>query len=157
MSKLGLPYVPCTLIWTNKNLDKYSSVYPTYLFKKFRHFWKLGDCHEKDLGIYLYATSSRSFTIAPIRAPLETVGSQGMTRWSTATVFILVVFITIVSCATLPGLDNGNPGCIDLRAKSPPTKHKPCGPKTNLPPLKMNLQQSDPLIIALVPVWHPFN
>ena len=38
MSKLGLPYVPCTLIWTKESLDKYSSVYPTYLPKKFGHF-----------------------------------------------------------------------------------------------------------------------
>ena len=38
MSKLGLPYVPCTLIWTKKSLDNYSSVYPTYLPKKFGHF-----------------------------------------------------------------------------------------------------------------------
>jgi hypothetical protein len=63
----------------------------------------------------------------------------------------------MVSCAMLPGLAKGNPGCIDLLAKSPPTKHSPCGPKTSLPPLNINLQQSDPRIIALVPVWHPIN
>ena len=63
----------------------------------------------------------------------------------------------MVSFAILPGLANGNPGCIDLLAKSPPTKHNPCGPKTSLPPLNINLQQSDPRIIAFVPVWHPIN
>ena len=63
--------------------------------------------------------------MAPTSAPLDTVGSQGITRWSVATVFILVVFITIVSCAILPGLAKGKPGCIDLLAKSPPTKHRP--------------------------------
>jgi len=38
MSKLGVPYLPCSLVWTKMNLDKYSSVYPTYLPKKFGHF-----------------------------------------------------------------------------------------------------------------------
>ena len=40
MSILGLPYpyLPCTLIWTKKSLDKFSSVYPTYLPQKFGHF-----------------------------------------------------------------------------------------------------------------------
>ena len=33
MSKLGLNFVPCTLISTKKSLDKYSSVHPTYLPK----------------------------------------------------------------------------------------------------------------------------
>ena len=65
---------------------------------------------------------------------------------------MLVVLITIVNCAILPGFAKGNPGCIDLRAKSPPTRHKPCGPKISRPPLKINLQQSDPVIIAFVPV-----
>ena len=69
--------------------------------------------------------------------------------------FMFVVLMTMVSWAILPGLANGNPGCMDLRAKSPPTRHKPWGPKTSRPPLKMNRQQSDPLIIAFVPVWHP--
>ena len=90
--------------------------------------------------------------MAPIRAPLDNVGSQGITRWSTAIVFMFVVLITIVSFAILPGLAKGNPGCIDLRAKSPPIKHRPCGPKTSLPPLNINLQQSEPRMIALVPV-----
>ena len=39
MSKLGLSYLPRTLVWTKICLDKYSSVYPTYLSKKFGHFW----------------------------------------------------------------------------------------------------------------------
>ena len=38
MSKVGLPYLPCTLVWTKISLDKHSSVYPTYLSKKFGHF-----------------------------------------------------------------------------------------------------------------------
>ena len=38
MSKVGLPYLPSTLVWTKKGLDKYSSVYPTYLSKKFGRF-----------------------------------------------------------------------------------------------------------------------
>ena len=38
MSKLGVPYLPCSLVWTKINLDKHSSVYPTYLPKKFGHF-----------------------------------------------------------------------------------------------------------------------
>ena len=36
--KLGPPYVPSSLVWTKKSLDKYSFVYPTYLSKKFGHF-----------------------------------------------------------------------------------------------------------------------
>ena len=68
---------------------------------------------------------------------------------------MLVVLITIVSWAILPGLASGKPGWIDLRAKSPPTRHNPWGPKTSRPPLKINLQQSDPVMIAFVPVWHP--
>ena len=39
MSKLGVPYLPCSLVWTKMNLDKYSSVYPTYLPKKVWTFW----------------------------------------------------------------------------------------------------------------------
>ena len=35
MSKLGLPYVPSTLVWTQISLEKYTTVYPTYLSKKF--------------------------------------------------------------------------------------------------------------------------
>ena len=38
MSKVGLPYLPSTLVWTKISLDKYSSVYPTYLSRKFGHF-----------------------------------------------------------------------------------------------------------------------
>ena len=38
MSKVDLPYLPSTLVWTKKGLDKYSSVYPTYLSKKFGRF-----------------------------------------------------------------------------------------------------------------------
>ena len=38
MSLLGLPYLPSRLVWTKKNLDKYTFVYPTYLSKKFGHF-----------------------------------------------------------------------------------------------------------------------
>ena len=38
MSKTGLPYLPSTLVWTKKSLDKYPLVYPTYLSKKFGHF-----------------------------------------------------------------------------------------------------------------------
>ena len=38
MSKMGLPYQPSTVEWTKISLDKYSPVYPTYLFKKFGHF-----------------------------------------------------------------------------------------------------------------------
>ena len=38
MSKLGVPYLPCSLVWTKISLDKHSSVYPTYLPKKFGHF-----------------------------------------------------------------------------------------------------------------------
>ena len=38
MSKLGVPYVPCSLVWTKISLDKHSSVYPTCLPKKFVHF-----------------------------------------------------------------------------------------------------------------------
>ena len=38
MSKLGLPYLPGSLVWTKKSLDKYSTFYPTYLSKKFGHF-----------------------------------------------------------------------------------------------------------------------
>ena len=38
MSKLGLPYLPRTLVWTKISLDKYSIFYPTYLSKKFGHF-----------------------------------------------------------------------------------------------------------------------
>ena len=38
MSKLGVPYLPCSLVWTKISLEKYSSVYPTYLPKKFGHF-----------------------------------------------------------------------------------------------------------------------
>ena len=40
MSKMGLPYLPRTLVWTKISLDKYSPVYPTYLSKKFGHFGK---------------------------------------------------------------------------------------------------------------------
>ena len=40
MSKMGLPYLPSTLVWTKISLDKYSPVYPTYLSKKFGHFGK---------------------------------------------------------------------------------------------------------------------
>ena len=101
--------------------------------------------------------SSPSFTTAPIRAPLDIVGSHGITRWSTAIVFMLVALITNVNFAILPGVAKGNPGSIDIRAKSPPTKHNPCGPWTNRPPLNINLQQSAPRIIALVPVWQPLH
>merc|ERR1712240_944262 len=38
MSKVGLPYLPSTLVWTKISLDKYSPVYPTYLSRKFGHF-----------------------------------------------------------------------------------------------------------------------
>ena len=39
MSKMGLPYLPRTLVWTKKIfLNKSSPVYPTYLSKKFGHF-----------------------------------------------------------------------------------------------------------------------
>ena len=38
MSKLGVPYLPCSLVWTKISFDKHSSVYPTYLPKKFGHF-----------------------------------------------------------------------------------------------------------------------
>ena len=38
MSKLGLPYESCTLVWTKK-LDKYSSVYPSIPTKKVWTFW----------------------------------------------------------------------------------------------------------------------
>ena len=38
MSKLNVPYLPCSLVWTNISLDKHSSVYPTYLPKNFGHF-----------------------------------------------------------------------------------------------------------------------
>ena len=38
MSKLGVPYLPCSLVWTKISLDKHSSVYPTYLPKEFGHF-----------------------------------------------------------------------------------------------------------------------
>ena len=38
MSKIGLPYLPSTLVWTKKSLDKYPLVYPTYLSKTFGHF-----------------------------------------------------------------------------------------------------------------------
>ena len=38
MSKFGVPYLPCSLVWTKISLDKYSSVYPTYLPKKFGQF-----------------------------------------------------------------------------------------------------------------------
>ena len=38
MSKLGLSYVLCTLLWTKKKLDKYSSIYPTYIPRKFALF-----------------------------------------------------------------------------------------------------------------------
>ena len=38
MSKLAVPYLPCSLVWTKISLDKHSSVYPTYLPKKFGHF-----------------------------------------------------------------------------------------------------------------------
>ena len=33
-----LPTLPSTQVWTKISLDKYSSVYPTYLSKKFGHF-----------------------------------------------------------------------------------------------------------------------
>ena len=39
MSKLGLPYVPCTLTRTQKSLDKYSSVYATLHTQKIWAFW----------------------------------------------------------------------------------------------------------------------
>ena len=38
MSKLGLPYLPSSLVWTKISLNKYSNVYPTYLSKMFGHF-----------------------------------------------------------------------------------------------------------------------
>ena len=38
MSKLGVPYLPCSLVWTKMSLGKHSSVYPTYLPKKFGYF-----------------------------------------------------------------------------------------------------------------------
>ena len=38
MSKLGVPYLPCSQVWTKIGLDKNSSVYPTYLPKKFGYF-----------------------------------------------------------------------------------------------------------------------
>ena len=44
MSKLGLPYLPSTLVWTKKSLDKYPLVDPTYLSKKFGHFG-IKSCH----------------------------------------------------------------------------------------------------------------
>ena len=42
MSKLGLPYLPSTLVWTKISLDKYSIFYPTYLSNKFGHFENKG-------------------------------------------------------------------------------------------------------------------
>ena len=44
MSKTGLPYLPSTLVWTKKSLDKYPLVDPTYLSKKFGHFG-IKSCH----------------------------------------------------------------------------------------------------------------
>ena len=38
MSEVGLTYLPSTLVWTKISLDEYSSVYSTYLSKKFGHF-----------------------------------------------------------------------------------------------------------------------
>ena len=38
MSKLGVLYLPFSLVWTKISLDKHSSVHPTYLPKKFGHF-----------------------------------------------------------------------------------------------------------------------
>ena len=38
MSKFGVPYLPCSLVWTKISLDMHSSVYRTYLPKKFGHF-----------------------------------------------------------------------------------------------------------------------
>ena len=38
MSKVGLPYLPSTIVWTKISLDNYSPVYPTYLSEKFGHF-----------------------------------------------------------------------------------------------------------------------
>ena len=38
MSKLGVPYLPFSLVWTKISFDKQSSVYPTYPPKKFGHF-----------------------------------------------------------------------------------------------------------------------
>ena len=37
-SKLGVPYLPCSLVRTKISLDKHSSVYSTSLPKKFGHF-----------------------------------------------------------------------------------------------------------------------
>ena len=39
MSKLGLPYLPTSLVWTKKVCTSTPIVYPTYLSKKFGHFW----------------------------------------------------------------------------------------------------------------------
>ena len=39
MSKLGLPYLPRSLVWTKKMWTSTPIVYPTYLSKKFGHFW----------------------------------------------------------------------------------------------------------------------
>ena len=34
------PYLPCTLIWTEKSLDIFFTLWPTYLFRKFGQIWK---------------------------------------------------------------------------------------------------------------------
>ena len=44
-SKLGLPYLPYTLVWTKICLDKYFIVYPTYLSTKFGHYRILLNSH----------------------------------------------------------------------------------------------------------------
>ena len=38
ISKLGVPYLLSSLVWIKISLDKHSSVYPTYLTKKFGHY-----------------------------------------------------------------------------------------------------------------------
>ena len=34
------PYLPCTLIWTEKSLDIFFILLPTYLLRKFGQIWK---------------------------------------------------------------------------------------------------------------------
>ena len=39
-AKYLYPYLPCTLVWTDKSLDIFSILCPTYLFRKFGQIWK---------------------------------------------------------------------------------------------------------------------
>ena len=62
MSKLGVPYLPCSLVWTKISLDKHSSIYPTYLPKKFGHFGtKVHSGILKLTGVRLHIFLSPSF------------------------------------------------------------------------------------------------